>query len=88
MKRLDRLLRRVAQLEPQPPCGLEALTDAELDAKLKNLIQRLEERGAKPDFLHQEPSCDGCTGNKRAAWCYSWKGDELLICSPRTEPGA
>ncbi|MFZ2472765.1 MAG: hypothetical protein WAW52_12610 [Methanothrix sp.] len=84
--KLDGLKKRLAALEPAPSpcCGLEALNDAELDAKIKDLIQRAEQRGTVLDFLHKELTCDGCTGNNRIAWCYSWKENgELQICSPR-----
>lgn len=81
------LYRRLTKLEPAPffsPCGLEKLTDAELDEKIKNLIQRLEQKEPVPDFLHKEQTCDGCTGNNRIAWCYSWQKDGgLQICSPK-----
>jgi len=86
--KLDSLKRRLQALEPAPApashsfLGLESLSDADLDAKIENLIRRLEQRGITLDFLHQEMSCDSCTGNSRSAWCYSWHGDDLRICPP------
>ena len=87
MRRFDGLLRRIAKMEPAPTIplflGLESLSDAELDERIKHSIRRFEEKGILPDFLHQESSCDSCTGNGRVAWCYSWQEDELQICSPK-----
>lgn len=89
--KFDSLKRRLQALEPAPAIpsflGLETLSDAEIDARVKSLIRRLEirrcEQGeAMPDFLHKELTCEGCTGNNRAAWCYSRQGDDLQICPP------
>ena len=86
MRQFENILRRIASLEPAPsftPCGIEALTDEELDAKIKSLVQRAEQRGGL-DCLHKELTCEGCTGNNRISWCYSWKeNSELQICSPK-----
>ncbi len=85
--KIDSLKRRLLALTPAAPSlprGIKALNDAELDAKIENLIRRLEQRrDIMPDFIHRELSCERCTGNNRTAWCYSWKeSGELQICSP------
>lgn len=86
MRGFENLFRRIAAMERAPSippyCGLEGLTDAELDEKIKYLIQRIEERGIMLNCLHRASSCAECGGNFRASWCYSWIDGEPRICAP------